>query len=80
MQNYFKGEIYFDIGIEEQTNPNFISRSLEILKPIRQILYGLLFSYSDMIYQNHRKKRVQEPILIREWHPCRFKPDRVQSC
>ena len=58
---------------------NFIAESFEITKPLRQILYGLLFSYSDQIYRNHRRKRNQEPILVREWHPCRLKPDRVQA-
>lgn len=52
---------------------------MEITRPLRQILYGLLFSYSDQIYRSHRKKQVQEPILVREWHPCRLKPDRVQA-
>ena len=52
---------------------------MDITRPLRQILYGLLFSYSDLIYRNHRKKQSQEPILIREWHPCRLKPDRVQA-
>ena len=65
--------------MEEQTNVNFIAESFEITKPLRQILYGLLFSYSDQIYRNHRRKRNQEPILVREWHPCRLKPDRVQA-
>ena len=52
---------------------------MEITRPLRQVLYGLLFSYSDQIQQNHRRKRHQHPILVREWHPCRLKPDRVQA-
>ena len=74
-----QGDVYFDIAVEGQTNPNFISSSMEITRPLRQVLYGLLFSYSDQIQQNHRRKRNQNPILVREWHPCRLKPDRVQA-
>ena len=65
--------------MEGQSNPNFISQSMEITRPLRQVLYGLLFSYSDQIQSNHRRKRIQTPVLIREWHPCRLKPDRVQA-
>lgn len=73
------GEIFFSVGLEEQVNRQYLIRSLEVTRPLRQILYGIVFSISDIIHKSYRKNVPSEPILIREWYPCRSKPEFVQA-
>ena len=73
------GEMFFQVGLEEQVNRQYLIRSLEVTRPLRQILYGIVFSISDIIHKSYRKNAAAEPILIREWYPCRSKPEFVQD-
>ena len=73
------GEMFFQVGLEEQVNRQYLIRSLEVTRPLRQILYGIIFSISDIIHKSYRKNSAAEPILIREWYPCRSKPEFVQA-
>ena len=73
------GEVIFQTGLEEQVNRQFLIRSLEVTRPLRQILYGIIFSLSDIIQKSYRKNVEPEPILIREWYPRRSKPEFVQA-
>jgi hypothetical protein len=73
------GEMVFDVGLEDQISRQYLIRSLDVTRPLRQILYGIIFSISEKINKNHKKNKVTEPILIREWYPCRNKPQFVQA-
>ena len=73
------GEMFFDVGLEDQVSKQYLIRSLEVTRPLRQILYGIVFSISDIIYKSYRKNVSPTPILVREWYPCRSKPEFVQA-
>lgn len=73
------GEVFFTGALEDIVQRKYLVRSLEVTKPLRQILYGILFSISSSIQKEYRKKRSSNPILLREWHPNNRVPKLVRA-